>query len=167
MDKRLKIQFWVVEKALVMQVLEQKGLPKNKEVGNVWIKACPHLTRDRVFIRGSEKSKDFTLGLQEFESNKERDDYLKEITDEITFELFPSKGNLEIGKLCEVSENNEDWYLRELLAILPKDIDKRYVCREFLATGNSRSWDFARPLETNVKPIISVSGNVITYIWVE
>lgn len=31
MNKKLKIQFWKAEKGLVMQILEQEGLPKEKK----------------------------------------------------------------------------------------------------------------------------------------
>ena len=53
MKKKLKIKFWKAEKALAMQILEQEGLPKVKDDGNVNIGQCPDLYSDMVELRGA------------------------------------------------------------------------------------------------------------------
>ena len=169
--KKLKIRFVKFEKALAMQILEQEGLPKNKEVGNVWIKACPHLTRDRVFIRGSEKSKDFTLGLQEFESNKKRDDYLKRIRDKIMTELFMSAPEEpKVGEMVEVrSEARDEWeyYNYKLIAILPENCASRFIT-EYPCPMGWMGWNYARPIVKYIEPKIErLSDNDIIYTWEE
>lgn len=50
---KLKIQFWKAEKGLVMQILEQEGLPKEKMDGYVRINDSPALISDKVvWLRG-------------------------------------------------------------------------------------------------------------------
>lgn len=47
--KKLKIQFWKAEKALAMQILEQKGLPNLKTEGNVRIWDYSALFKEAIF----------------------------------------------------------------------------------------------------------------------
>lgn len=90
MSKKLKIQFWNAEKALVMQVLEQEGLPKKKTDGYVRILDKPNLCDDGIVLRGVNRDHDLDISYMYLNSNIEGNKYLEKVTTSITEELFTS-----------------------------------------------------------------------------
>lgn len=90
MSKKLKIQFWIAEKALVMQILEQVGLPDKKTDGYVRILDKPNLCDDGVVLRGVNRDHDLDISYRYFNSNIEGNKYLEKVTTSITEELFTS-----------------------------------------------------------------------------
>lgn len=137
--KRLKIQFWKAERALAMQILEQEGLPKEKEGGFVKI-----------------------------DDNAKCNAYLQKVVATITDELFTGKGELKIGEMCEVKDDEDHiWNRRKLLAILPEQYKGRFIVETEDYPNEYSSWDCARPIAKQTKPTIEECGNVITYTWEE
>lgn len=167
--KRLKIQFWKAEKAVVMQILEQEGLPENKEEGIVQIGTTPSVYKYNIFLRGGYHSDDLYTSTLYFHSNSERDEYLNKITNAITDEVFSNGvAELKVGEMCEVRDfEHEDWQTRKLLAILPKN----YIMRFIVDTDEVKDdWvDFrqARPLAKRTEPKVEENGEIITYTWEE
>jgi hypothetical protein len=107
MKKKLKIKFWKAERALAMQIVEQEGLPEDKETGNVRITNIPTFYQDKIYLRGDNKLYDSIIDEVYFESNEERDEYLDKITQAITDEQFISDGELKLGEMYEVRINKD------------------------------------------------------------
>ena len=164
MKKKLKIQFWKAERALAMQILEQEGLPKRKDEGDVRIWNYSALFRQALVLYGKEEF-DLNISHIEFATNTERDEYLQKAVNAITDELFTGEDKLEVGEMCEVSDDGVSWRKYRLLAILPD----RYEMR-FIVENGTLSWctcTYARPITKRIEPKIEECGNVITYTWDE
>lgn len=165
MSKKLKIQFWKAEKALAMQILEQEGLPKNKNDGFVKTEHSPAFGSEEIWLRGSEVIYDFYIDSVYFKSDAERDAYLDKIVNAITEELFTGEGELKIGEMCEVSDDGKSWLNRKLLAVLPKDYESRFIVGD--AFGIWNPWPYARPIANRTEPTVEECGQLITYTWEE
>ena len=166
--KKLKIQFWKAEKALAMQILEQEGLPEYKGDGFVQIYQSIGLKDCRLNLRGIATSFDLYIEQKHFRSNSERDVYLKKIVNSITDELFTCEGELKIGEMCEVRDNEDDnWEKRKLLAILPEQYNRRFIATLGNYPDEYSSWDCARPIAKRIESKIEKCGNVVTYTWEE
>lgn len=168
MSKKLKIQFWKAEKVLCMQILKQEGLPQIKSNGNVNILARPRLGKDKIDLRGDEKYSYLCIESMCFSSNTERDAYLNWAIKAITDELFTGKGELKIGEMCEVRDDETaSWVERKLLAILPKNYDYRFITEWKDYPTKHKGWDCARPITKRIEPTVEECGNVVTYTWEE
>lgn len=167
MSKKLKIQFWKAEKALAMQILEQEGLPEEKEDGFVRIADSPALISETgVWLRGYIHYTNLKLNPIYFVTNAERDAYLDKVINAITDELFTGKVELKIGEMCEVRDDEDaQWKKRKLLAILPEKYNKRVIVEMEDHPNEHSSWDCARPIAKLTEPTIEEYGNVITYTW--
>lgn len=169
MSKKLKIQFWKAEKALAMQIIEQKGLPKEKGDGFVRINDSPALVFEAgVWLRGYHHYADLKLNPIYFATNSERDAFLQKAVNAITDELFTGERKLKIGEMCEVRDNeDEQWKERKLLAILPEQYNERFIVEmEDYPTDHS-SWDCARPIVKRTEPTVKKCGRLVTYTWEE
>lgn len=167
MSKKLKIQFWKADKGLVMQILEQEGLPKEKGDGYVRIYDSPALIFKRgVWLRGRLRYADFKLGSIYFVTNVARDAYLEKIVNAITDELFTGKGELKIGEMCEVrnSESGE-WDKRKLIAVLPAPYEKRFITEMEDYPTEHYSWRYARTIHKRTEPTVEECGQLVTYTW--
>lgn len=169
MSKKLKIQFWKAEKALAMQILEQEGLPKEKRDGFIKIIDSPALDFVMgVWLRGYHHDADFNLETIHLESNAERDAYLDKVVNAITEELFTGKGEIKVGKICEVRDSEiSPWVERKLLVILPKKYDHRFITDSSVDANSVQLWVYARPLSKRSVPTVEKFGSVITYTWEE
>lgn len=169
MNKKLKIQFWKAEKGLVMQILEQEGLPKEKMDGYVRINDSPALISDKVvWLRGYLHYANLKLNPLHFDTNAERDEYLQKAVNAITDELFTGGGELKIGEMCEVRDDErEQWRKRKLITILPEKYYKRFIVEKEDYPYEHSSWDCARPIAKRIEPKIEEFGNVVTYTWEE
>lgn len=163
--KKLKIQFWRAEKTLAMQILEQEGLPE-KDTGNVRITAYAVFYKDIICLRGSQSEYDLDLVVEKFNTNTERDAYLKKAINAITDELF-TEGELKIGEMCEVRDDeDDDWRKRKLIAILPEQQSYRFVVNS-LEAHRYIGYEYARPIVKRTEPTIEECGQLITYTWEE
>lgn len=164
MSKKLKIQFWKAEKALAMQTLEQKGLPNRKTEGNVLIWATSELFKHTIVLG---RPNEFALHISHnvFDTNAERDEYLRKAVNAITEELFTVGGELKIGEMCEVSDDKKHWVIRRLLAILPEDYESQFIAGDDCGVWNS--WNYARAIAKSTEPKIEECGQLITYTWEE
>lgn len=167
MSKKLKIQFWKAEKALAMQILEQEGLPECKEDGLVKIDERPLIGMKSIYLRGYMSSLGLSIPYGRFNSNTERDEYLQKIVSAITDELFTDKGELKIGEMCEVSDYEEHWTTRKLIAILPKKYENRFITEWKNYSAGHRSWQYARPITKRTEPKVEECGQLVTYTWEE
>lgn len=168
MSKKLKIQFWKAEKALAMQILEQEGLPKEKEDGLVKIDERPLIIMKAIYLRGYMSSLGLSIPYGRFNSNTERDDYLQKIVNAITDELFASKGELKIGKMCEVWDNlTSTWLKRKLIAILPEGYKYRFIAEHGECPTQCCDWEYARSIPEQINPKVEYCGQLITYTWEE
>ena len=169
--KKLVIKFWKAEKALVMQILEQKGLPERKEKGTVHIINCPAMRGDKIWLRGNQYLDDFDVRHLYFAANSERDKYLDRITKAITDELFSNvTAELKIGEMCEVRSIGpyiDNWKSRRLVAVLPPSIPKRYICESLDLVEQFDGFEEARPIAKRTEPKVETNGEVVTYTWEE
>ena len=170
MSKKLKIQFWKAEKSLAMQILEQEGLPKEKGDGFIKIIDSPALDFELgVWLRGYHSSSTLSIETIYLNSNTARDEYLQKIVNAITDELFAGEGELKVGEMCEVRDDEDkQWKKRKLLAILPKEYKNPFVT-ESEVCNNSYCilWNCARPIAKRTEPTVEECGQLITYTWEE
>lgn len=166
--KKLKIQFWKAEKALAMQILEQEGLPKEKGDGFIKIIDSPALDfKMGVWLRGYHSDSTLNTETISLNSNAERDAYLEKAVNAITDELFTGEGELKIGEMCEVRDDEDDnWRKRKLITILPEQQSYRFVV-DSLEPQRYLGYEYARPIAKCTEPIIEECGNVVTYTWEE
>lgn len=151
-----------------MKVEEQTGLPRLKETGFVRIKASPYLEDCRIYLRGNYWAADNLIVSKYFGSNEERDAYLDKVINAITDELFTGEGELKIGEMCEVRDDEcERWRKRKLLAILPEQYKNRFIVEWADCPAKCSSWDCARSIVKRIGPKIEECGNVVTYTWKE
>lgn len=152
MTKKLKIRFIKFERALAMQILEQKGKFKNTK--HVLVDDAPYLLANAIFLRGSDRSLDFRVcNTPLFTSNDARDKNLEQIIRWISKEQFSLDGRLEIGKNCEVSDDGEVWLTRIFAGKTAKQLGEP----RFLEMYNEVSlirWKYARPITSWVQPKI-------------
>lgn len=169
MRKKLKIQFWKAEKALAMQILEQEGLPKEKEKGYIRIVLQPDLLTEALYLRGKEH--EYNLGILsiDFNSNAKRDAYLNWAVNAITDELFTEGGELKVGEMCEVKDYEDlRWKKRKLLAILAKEYKNPFVTESEVGKNDyCILWNCARPIAKRIVPTIEECGQLVTYTWEE
>ena len=161
MTKLLKIRFVKFEKALATQVLEQEG--KFEKTEHIRIRAYPATDESCIFLRGWEVNSNFKVITIHFETNTERDEYLDKVVKWISEEQFATSGKLEVGKMCEVSNDGRCWARRILLAILPKGFNERYICQSNLVDIGWIGCEYARPI-TSIQPTIDEDNNEI-YTW--
>nr|DAF79050.1 MAG TPA: hypothetical protein [Caudoviricetes sp.] len=166
MTKKLKLAFWLTDKTLSMKIEEQAGLPHFKETGFVRIKSSPYLEDWGIYLRGKYWAAGNQVVSKCFISNEERDAYLHKVINAITDELFTGEGELKIGEMCEVKDDDsERWKKRKLLAILPEKYDARFIVESGDCPTEHSSWDCARPIAKHTEPTVEECGNVVTYIW--
>lgn len=169
MSKKLKIQFWKAERALAMQILEQEGLPKEKEKGYIRIVLQPELLTRALYLRGKEHEYNLCIPLIDFNTNSERDAYLDKVVNAITDELFTGKGELKIGEVCVISNDPQflDYYTGKLIAILPKGLKNRYIIESAWDTNRWVCGEYVRTFNRTERPTIEECGQLITYTWEE
>ena len=165
MNKKLKIRFVKFERALVMQILEQEGLPSCKKEGFIKIAESPWIYDGKLWLRGSDSRDDWKVEGDNYVTNTERDAYLDKVIDAITDELFTDEGELKVGEMCEVSDDGVSWHKYRLLAILPD----RYEMR-FIIENGTLSWctcTYARPIVKRTEPTVEECGQLVTCTWEE
>lgn len=169
MSKKLKIQFWRAKLALAMQILEQEGLPERKVNDFIKIISMPCMCKDELSLRGYDTEEDFFVDVIYFSSNTDRDAYLQKAVNAITDELFTGEGELKIGEMCEVRDDEDkQWKKRKLLAILPKEYKNPFVTEsEVCNNGYCILWNCARPISKRIEPTVEECGSVVTYTWEE
>lgn len=167
--KKLKIQFWKAEKGLVMQILEQEGLPKKKRDGYVRIYDSPALISGKVvWLRGYLHYANLRLKPLHFATNAERDEYLQKAVNAITDELFTGEDKLKVGEMCEVRDaKSACWNRRRLIAILPEKHYFRYITECAFDDRDFNYWKYARPITKRTEPKVEECGQLITYTWEE
>ena len=168
MKKKLKIKFWKAEKALVMQILEQEGLPEYKVGGFVRIVDIPAMYKDNIYLRGKYCGNS-SMGCFFAETNQDRDEYLDKITQAITDELFTNgRGGLWVEEKCEFSDDKKDWVVGFYFgSILGRNAETEFLSSEDMKSSFYTGWKYARPLAKCTKPKIETNGEIITYTWEE
>lgn len=160
MKKKLKIRFVKLEKALVMQILEQQGTFPITE--HVKTSSSPEFGIDKIYLCDEKTlmlEPDYTM----FGSNQERDEYLEQIIFWINKEQFAvANSSIDIGKKVKVKDfedDPDDWREGTLIAIIPNVKGGSFITSN--GDGRWLSWDEARPSDNY--PIIDDSGEI--YIW--
>lgn len=151
-----------------MQILEQEGLPKEKNDGFVKTEHSPSLDLEEIWLRGSEVIYNTYIDSVYFKSNSERDAYLDKVINAITDELFTGEGELKVGEMCEVWDpDSKKWQDRRLLAILPENYEERFIVANLYYPNRYVPFSDARPLIKHTVPTIEECGQLITYTWEE
>ena len=159
-EKKLKIRFIKLERVLVMQVLEQKGNFKNSQ--HVSISSCPNMGADCLFLRGVRRNLDFDASITPlFPSNHARDEQLDKYIKWISEEQFGGTGKLEVGKMCEVSDDWEEWTQRIYAGKSAKQLgeEKRFLAVNALNDNMLRRWRYAKPINDS----LNVDGEIYTW----
>ena len=160
MTKLLKIRFVKFEKALVAQQLDVLGDEHFDGTKHVKLDGGFYLCEGLLSLINIATDERIKIDTIYFRNNAERDEYLNKVIKWISEEQFSMRGKIKIGSKCAVSDNMVSWRKRFLLAVLPEDIDKRYITNGRFP-GESESWRYARP--------ISGSDNLVieddVYTW--
>lgn len=160
MTKKLKIRFTKFEKALAMQILEQEGNFCDSEHVDT---GFPELGRDRIYLCDEDLRDNVSVFVRYFDTNADRDEYLKNVIRWISEEQFREK--LTVGELCEVRNKNTDdvWRIRKLITILPEPYYSPYIVEAHEGRGCCwQAFDQARPIK-NSNP--KSDGDI--YTWEE
>ena len=84
----------------------------------------------------------------------------------ITEELFSEGGELKVGEMCEVwDEEVKKWMERKLLAILPENYEERFIVSNFYYPNRYVPFSVARPITKRTEPTVEECGQLITYTW--
>lgn len=159
MIKKLKIRFVKFEHALVAQQLEIEGI--HHFVENMHTQFSPffvELRRCGICIQVEKNC--FGIARRIFANNAERDEYLEKVVERISEEQFATKGKLEIGNGCEVSDNREDWVERRLIAVLPENYSNRYIAQTCDDKNKWTYWNYARSIDF-IQP--KIEGDIYTW----
>lgn len=162
MKKKLKIRFVKFERAIAMQQLEIEGYFVESE-HVLFSKYGVDFSQDAMWLASKTPVKESRIATKYFNSNTNRDEYLKKVVKWISEEQFATGGKLEIGKMCEVSSDGSCWARRRLLAILPEGFNERYICQSNLVDIGWIGCEYARPI-TSIQPTIDEDNNEI-YTW--
>lgn len=163
MTKLLKIRFVKFEHALVGQQIGVSGIEffeKTEHIGFLGY-GIDFAGDAAVGISLSPARLANRISTKYFDSNEARDEYLNNVVKWISEEQFAENGKLEVGKLCDVSDDNKDWRRRTLLAVLPKSYFTKYIASENYSDFKWCSWKYARPLASCVQP--TIDGDVYTW----
>lgn len=157
MSKKLKIRFTKFENALAMQILEQEGSFRDSK--HVYM-GFPELCCDRIYLCDEEEH--LNISAIYFDTNAERDEYLKTVIRWISKEQFgESMRELKVGEMCEVRNSGTPWVTRKLIAILPGQYKKRFIAESQFNDFEYFSWNEARPLSDCIEP--KIDGDVYTW----
>lgn len=163
MTKKLTIRFTKFEKALAMQILEQEGSFRDSE--HV-CRGFPELCCDRIYFCDEEERGNLGVSVSHFDTNTERDEYLKNVIRWISEEQFGrnNEGMLKSGELCEVRDHKDfEWKKRKLITILPKRFANRYIVEDSWDNADWTCFMCARPLGRRIEP--KIDGDI--YTWEE
>lgn len=163
MTKKLKIRFVKFERALVMQILEQRGSFCDSEHVCTGL---PALSGDRIYLCEERERDNWDVSERSFETNAERDEYLKNVIHWISEEQFGrnNEGMLKPGELCEVRDSKDfEWKKRKLLAVLPKRFANRYIVEDDWDNADWTYFAYARPIGRRIEP--QIDGDI--YTWEE
>lgn len=136
MKKILKLKLTKFELSLVGQVLtlekpELFGSSAHVSTENGGL----FLLEDEIILSTGKR-----IEVKYFDNNDERDRYLNKIIHWISAEHFTVNVAAEVGKAYEfrLSEDNPVRFYGELLAILPEDVESRYIVK---APYLKKGWD--------------------------
>lgn len=161
MTKKLKIRIAKFKNALAIQVLEMEGKFSDSE--HVKIGATRFCYDSCTIASSFYIQKDNLVAVGYFGKNEQRDEYFNSVVKWISEELFATNGKLEIGEMCEISEDRQHWAMRRLLAILPENYESRFIVGN--DSGRWSYWSYARPLTKRTEPTVEECGQLITYTW--
>lgn len=94
-----------------------------------------------------------------FDSNAERDEYLRNMLGWISDELFGGAGKLEVGKTCEISDDGKTWRQRIYAGELVPELGKGFLVRHPLFDFEFFSAKYVRPL--SAQP--TIDGDIYTW----
>lgn len=160
MTKKLKIKFVKFNYALAMQVLEMSDNFSDSEHVKCYRNTtfCYNTSgcTGEIYIQ-----KDNLVSERYFGKNNQRDEYLNKVIKWISEEQFRTKGKLEIGRECEVSNDGEEWGRRIFAGKTAKQLgEPRYIALGFWNDFVNR-WKYVRPIDSCVQP--KIEGDVYTW----
>lgn len=160
MTKKLKIRFVKFEKAIAAQQLEiQWGSASFESFEHTMFEAF-HIdfAYDCVWLGRYPNG---NVAVRNFDSNAARDEYLKKVIKWISEEQFASLGKFEVGKVYafKYKKDNPVKFFGELMAILPENVESRYIVKApFLKKG----WE---AFEVACPPYVSPKIDGDVYTW--
>lgn len=154
--KKLKLRIAKFNKLLIVQQLEKAG--EFKRTNHVKVDGDLYLFAASIDLQ--ESTDDKSVNCREFIDNAERDEYAANLIKWITEEQFDVIGKLEVGKMCEVSDDGKAWikriYAGELAPIFGK---KRFLAQHCMCDVAFFSAKYARPLGAQS----TIDGDIYTW----
>jgi hypothetical protein len=153
--KKLKLRIAKFDRMLVVEQLELDG--EFKETAHV--KVCGDLKLFAASIDLQECIYNESSYCLRFIDNAERDEYAANLIEWITEEQFGGDRKLEIGKMCEISDNGSNWTMRIYAGELAPELGKGFLVRHTLFDFEFFSVKYARPLSAHP----TIDGDVYTW----
>lgn len=154
-EKKLKLRIVKFNRILAIEQLELEGEWKNSE--HVYVRGGLYLFDDHIDLRESTAYRSFSF--REFNNNDERDEYATNLIKWITEEQFGGAGKLEVGKVCEVSDDGKTWTMRIYAGELAPELGKGFLVRHGLYDFEFFSVKYARPPSEQ----LTIDGDVYTW----
>ena len=157
--KKLTLRIAKFDRLIVVEQLERTGEWKNST--HVYVQGDLHLYKSEARIDLQEGIYDKNVSIREFADNTERDEYAQKLVKWITEEQFDVIGKLEVGKMCEVSDDWEEWTQRIYAGKSAKQLgeEKRFLAVNALNDNMLRRWRYAKPLNDS----LNVDGEIYTW----
>ena len=156
--KKLKLRIAKFDKMLVVQQLEKAG--KFEETAHVRINGDLYLFH--THIRLQENFEDRNYYFREFDDNARCDEYAQKLVKWMTEEQFNGGSyELEIGKMCEVSDNGKEWVKRIFAGKSPEQLgeEKRFLAVNLTNNDSLHIWKYAKPINAN----LTIKGEIYTW----
>lgn len=155
--KKLKLRIAKFDRMLVVEQLERTGEWKNSE--HVKVQGSLFLLEDNIDLQ--EDNYDENVAIRKFDNNAERDEYLQNMLGWITEEQFGGSGKLEVGKMCEVSDDEKEWVKRIYAGKFAKQLgeEKRFLAVYIPSNDVIKRWKYAKPINDCLK----IEGEVYTW----
>ena len=153
--KKLKLRIAKFDRMLVVEQLEMTG--SFKKTSHVNIKGGLFIFANKVDLR--ESIEFWGSCSRNFHNNKERDEYATNLVKWITEEQFSGAGELEVGKMCEVSDDGKTWTMRIYAGELAPELGKGFLVRHGLYDFEFFSVKYARPPREQ----LTIDGDVYTW----
>lgn len=155
--KKLKLRIAKFDRLLVVEQLERTGEWKNSE--HAYIQGDLFLFTGAIELQG--KIEDRSANYREFSDNAKRDEYAANLIKWISEEQFGGVGKLEVGKMCDVSDDGKTWTQRIYAGKVDKHFgeEKRFLAFYDLNNYTFGRWEYAKPSDDCLK----IDGDVYTW----
>lgn len=155
--KKLKLRIAKFDRMLIVEQLELEGEFKKTDHVEVFGNLC--ISKAGIDLK--EDDCKGSVNVSYFKNNEKRDEYAANLIEWITEEQFGGSGKLEVGKMCEVSDDGEEWGNRIFAGKSAKQLgeEKRFLAVHLNNKNSLVRWKYAKPINDCLK----IDGEIYTW----